>query len=280
MEQPDSPVSSNSTAAPSIDVSIFAVMLFQVFSLVVAAYAYGKIKESGVTADNAIYLGSLFGFVLLAIFMWPILRQNWHALKPVFARPASWPRVIIASIALGILLWLINTLVLIGIGVFQSFAVADLSNKASLVYSLTCESPLVLVLPIFAMSVITPVIEETINRGLILQALLPRGKWFATLISALLFMILHQPSFKPSVFAFGIVVAIQFMHWRNIWAVILTHGTINLLAVTQQHCGTKEFVSGEVTWEFGGVAQLLALSLLFCCGSAWWLATKCRTGTN
>jgi len=85
-------------------------------------------------------------------------------------------------------------------------------------------------------------VEEIPYRGFMLQRFTERcGFWLATLISSLLFLMVHLPGwislnlFKLgsaiSVFVFGVVMAIAFRYGKSLWGPIITHSTNDFIAL-------------------------------------------------
>lgn len=76
---------------------------------------------------------------------------------------------------------------------------------------------------IFA-AVIPAVVEELFVRGIVLNLLLPNGRKFAVLASALVFTVMHTQvqSFIP-VFGAGVLLACIYLHTDNIFSTMLLH---------------------------------------------------------
>ena len=104
------------------------------------------------------------------------------------------------------------------------------------VFGFDCPEPAVLILTIVVTVILTPIVEETINRGFVLQALLHRGRWQAILVSALLFAIFHRPHSIVLATIVGIYLAVQFLNTRTLWACTITHGTYNAVATFDWSC--------------------------------------------
>ncbi|MBT8100053.1 MAG: CPBP family intramembrane metalloprotease, partial [Gammaproteobacteria bacterium] len=81
-----------------------------------------------------------------------------------------------------------------------------------------------------------PAIEEVVNRGYILPALIRNRCKLPVLTSACLFAVLHRPDSMLVALMFGIVVAVQLMHCRSLWGPAIAHATFNLLFVMDGHC--------------------------------------------
>jgi len=277
------PASGNTTAdraSPEIRVSITVVMLFQVSALIIRSFVQVQMVEAGFDTVSAKHLSALVGFVVLSVLMWPIMIKVWSVIREQFRRPASWTRMFLASVTLGVVLWLGQMLALLGYSTVQWEDEQHFSQLTSPIYIFACDNPMILVLAFPVMSLLTPVVEEVINRGLILQTLLRRGRTVAIMASAFLFAVLHRFETIPFALVFGIFTATQMLHYRTLWAVTITHGTANLLIETSRNCVDGFWLPGEITWGIGSPASMIALSLAACTIIAWWLATRVKAGAE
>ena len=95
----------------------------------------------------------------------------------------------------------------------------------------------------FSMAVL---VEEFTFRSYLLQSCLSRGKWFAVLISALLFVLIHYPGWsmlgmKTSfneylndsviIFCLGCALGYLYLKTKNVWACLLLHACHNMAVV-------------------------------------------------
>jgi len=277
------PALGNTTAdrqSREVRVSIVLVMLFQVAALIMRSFIQVKLAESGFDAVSARHLSALTGFAALGFLMWPIMIEVWPAIREHFRRPASWTRMILASVTLGVVLWLGQMLALLGYSTAEWGDQHLYSHSTTPTYMFACGNPMILVLGIPVMSLFTPVVEEVINRGLILHTLLPRGRTIAILASAFLFAVLHDFGGIPNAFVFGVFAAVQMLNYRTLWAVTITHGVANLLVEVSVDCVDGFWMPGKLTWGIGSPETMIALSLVACTTIAWWLATHVEAGAK
>ena len=100
--------------------------------------------------------------------------------------------------------------------------------------------------------VATPLIEETVARGLVLGELTRRNCRFAVPLSAVLFAVLHRPEDIVLAFAFGMLAAHLLLGCKTLWSPIIAHGAFNALVLLDHYC-----------LELPGLGQrLLAMSTL------------------
>jgi membrane protease YdiL (CAAX protease family) len=81
-------------------------------------------------------------------------------------------------------------------------------------------------------SVVSPIAEETLFRGLLFAGLAQRmPPIVAALISSTIFGLFHlTPYWLPALVTVGLVQAFVYYRTRNIWAAIVTHGVVNWIA--------------------------------------------------
>lgn len=268
----------NDLRLTGLDVSIPLVMLFQASALIIRSFVDVNMVEAGIDAPAARHLSALIGFAVLFIFMWPLMNKAWPAIRQLFRRPETWSRMVLASVMLGFVLWLSQMLVLVAIAPLQWIGDGPYKWPTAPIFEVACSNPANLLLALPVMSMLTPLVEEIINRGLFLGTLLPRGRLIAIMGSALLFTVFHVPGGMASAFIFGIFAAIQMLHYRTLWAVVITHGTGNLFVEIHRNCVDGYWLPGHIPWEPGSPALLIALLTPACIFIAWRLATCSKAG--
>jgi membrane protease YdiL (CAAX protease family) len=133
--------------------------------------------------------------------------------------------------------------------------------------SFGCPEPMLLGLSILVVAFLIPIVEEVINRGLILNSLLYRGKIRAVLVSSILFAIMHAPQAMVLAFFAGIFLAVQMFNYRTLWATMITHATYNAMTVLDSECMSTQWnptTTTPSTIATGLLASALAIvGLLF-----------------
>ncbi len=179
--------------------------------MVVAVYlgfgAAAKIAGLGEEpASVVVHLGSSLTLSMLAILI--ISRKGWWR-RIGFGLPAR-P---------GDLLWFILPLVLVAVNIVAGINAASLDN---LVY-------------FFGLALLAGFVEEAIFRGIVLQALAPRGVWRAALLTAAIFGASHALNLLTGsvqayvllqicyAFAIGFAFAALVLRTRLIWPLMLVH---------------------------------------------------------
>ena len=127
---------------------------------------------------------------------------------------------------------------------FVSFGVLRNSNPDAVIgpaISFGCPDPGVLALSFFVVSFLVPVTEEIVHRGLILQSLMHRGRFFAVVLSSVLFAIMHDPQAIVLSFLVALFLAVQMIKCKTLWASLITHSTYNAVVVLDWECVSTQW---------------------------------------
>lgn len=88
--------------------------------------------------------------------------------------------------------------------------------------------PVALALDLYAVSLITPLAEELLFRGLVFGGLRQRMPFVpAAVLSAALFTALHEMQAWPGVFFLGFALALAYERTRSLWAPMVSHAVVN-----------------------------------------------------
>lgn len=221
---------------PAFAVSIAAIMVFQAAALFARGMLERSLIQDGVAAALAEDASYLVVPPILLILMYPYLSRCRHSLRTLLQPGQLTMRLVLRSIALGLILRVMRWS---GITLLIPFGVAaydDPHAPGGPLLGFDCPPAGILLLSFAVMGVLVPVIEEVMNRGFILHALLPRGKILAIGFSALLFSATHGPSSYAIAFIGGVVFAAQALSYRSLWAPILAHAAYNAAAVVDWEC--------------------------------------------
>ncbi|MEG1804951.1 MAG: CPBP family intramembrane glutamic endopeptidase [Clostridia bacterium] len=91
-------------------------------------------------------------------------------------------------------------------------------------------------LAIVVVAILPAVFEELLFRGVILNSLMPFGKWVAIIFSGFLFMLMHaSPMQTLYQFLIGMVLALVVIKTGNIFYTMLLHFLNNFLAITFEY---------------------------------------------
>lgn len=265
---------------PVFRVSVLAIMLFQVCALFARSALEISLVKRGM--DRAIANDASYLVVppILAAFMYPYLRRHWSSLRSLFRPKALTLRLFMLAVILGLLLrvtyWALLT-VLIWAGVIGN---DDPDAVIGPLLGFECPPLPVLALSVLTMSLMIPLVEEIINRGFLLHALLPRGVVASVLLSACLFALAHQPGTYVAAFAAGILLAVQTLNSQSLWPSLITHSTYNLAAIVDWECFQiiwNPAMSDQTLITITKVAAPVAVGgIVLCC----WLVCKKAIGTT
>ncbi|NUL49308.1 CPBP family intramembrane metalloprotease [Cellulosimicrobium funkei] len=147
----------------------------------------------------------------------------------VFGIQRSRPRYLWMGIGLGVAAYLLGMVV----AALYVVATGDSQNVQASYQAGAAGGWILLVLTLFAGSVITPIGEEFFFRGVVANVLLSRLKvWIAILASALLFAVAHGINpVLPVAFVVGLFTALLFRWSGSIWPGVLLHGVNNAIAL-------------------------------------------------
>jgi len=246
---------------------IVAILIIEVAALFVRAFFETRLIDLGEAKPFAHNLSYLVVPPMLIVLMYPILRQHGQFLLSLLRRQDLTLRLFVLSFLLGITLRMTywgGLISLISFGVLRN---SDPDAVVGPTFSFGCPDPNVLALSFLVVSFLIPVIEEVVNRGLILQSLLHRRKVLAVVLSSVLFAIMHAPQAMILAFFVGLFLAVQMIKCKTLWAPLITHATYNAVALLDWECVGMHWNPAGATHSMipaGLVASaLVAVGLIF-----------------
>ena len=223
-------------STPVFRVSILAILLFQICALFARAALELFLVSNGSDRSVANDLSYLVVPPILIALLYPYLRQHKNALASLFQPCQLTFRLCCLSILLGFLMrvtyWATLT-VLMWMGLIKN---DDPGAVVGPVLGFDCPPLLVLCLSFIVMAFLVPLVEEVINRGFLLHALLPRGTVVSVGLSACLFAVVHRPDSYIVALAVGLFLGVQVLNSRTLWAPLLTHAAYNASATFDWDC--------------------------------------------
>ncbi len=123
------------------------------------------------------------------------------------------------------------------------------------------------VLYVFLMCVVPALFEETLFRGTILNGMREKGKVYAVMMSALIFMLMHGgPDQTIHQFILGVILGFVLVYSGSIWATVLIHFLNNFYSVTAIYimglsAGTETEVASETLPSWGSLALTLVIGI-------------------
>jgi len=238
-------------------------MLLQIFLLLLRSWLQLELVANGMSDAVSADLSYLIVLPLMAILFYPILRQFWPHLCSKLKFADLGVMAIAIGVGVGLVLRLFRWGVVIGGVSFGYFVNPDPGSSADLVVRFGCPPYPVLILSLFVMAFAVPVVEEIINRGLLLEWLLKYGQLAALILSSVLFSILHRPETIGTAFVFGLFAGLLYINSGSLWPPLFAHFSYNAMAVFDWDCINTVWNPQSVTGPLRGVG-LLAAALALC----------------
>lgn len=215
---------------------LLLILLAQVFALIAQAWLSRALQAQGYEQTLSHHLAYLVVPPILLVMLVSLLREHRTFLAHLFSLRGLTVRLALSAFAVGILArvaWWSQLVARVSFGVTVNDDPQAIAGPA---FSWACPPLPSLVLGLFVMALLLPLVEETVHRGLLQSAFVPRGPLAAVLISALIFTVFHPPSYVWMVFVMGIVFGTQFWVTGSLWASMITHAAYNGLVQVDWRC--------------------------------------------
>lgn len=247
----------------SVKKLIAAVMLMQIFLLLLRSWLQLELSADGVSEAVAADLSYLIVFPLMVMFFYPILRQFQSHLYSKLKFTGLGVKAIAIGVAVGLALRFFFWGIVIGGVSFGYFVDPDPGASNDLLVRFGCPPYAVLLLSLVVMAFLIPVVEEIINRGLLLEWLLKYGRPAALILTSVLFAILHRPESIGIAFVFGLFAGLLYLNSGSLWPSLFAHFSYNVMAVVDWDCINTVWNPQSVTDPLRGIG-LLAIALALC----------------
>jgi len=211
-------------------------MIGLAFALMVQAGLSRALQLQGYEQTLAHDLAYLAVPPILLVMLAPVLFRHRGFLMRLFRPSGLSVRLALAAVALGLaarIAWWSQLIARISLGITVN---DDPQAMTGPYFAWTCPPLPSLTLGFLVMAALIPLMEETVDRGLLQSAFVHRGPVPAVLISAAVFTVFHPPSSYAFVFLMGIILGIQFWVTGSIWTTIITHATYNGLIQFDWRC--------------------------------------------
>ncbi|NNL55909.1 MAG: CPBP family intramembrane metalloprotease [Woeseia sp.] len=258
---------------------LIAFVLFaEACALFVRSWLQVTLERQGVASWPATNLSYLTIVPFLLVLLFPVWRDRLPALRAAFRRQGLTLRIALIAVALGIAARLAALGGLIGA---TGFGWAyDPAAVAPTVISFSCPSIALVGLHVMVSVVLTPLIEEIINRGWFAEWLTRYGDTAAIVGSAILFAAFHVPQTMIAALVFGLFLGKLFLNTRCLWGPIIAHAVYNGFIVLDWYCLSIVWAPAEITPKtqaIGGLSFALVLVALAFCAL---VVSKKVTGTH
>lgn len=215
---------------------VVAVMLLQVFALFIESWLRIELMSDGMAKSIAADVSKLVAIPLLAVLLYPVVRDFLPQLKSKLRWCQLNPRTILLGIGLGFSLRMVSWSELIAGVSFGFFVNPDPEAIVGPTVQFRCPPLFIMSLSLLAMALFTPVVEEIVNRAFLLQWFVKYGQLSAITGSAMLFAILHRPDSMLFAFMFGLFSGALYLNSGTLWGPLIAHMTVNSMIVFDWDC--------------------------------------------
>lgn len=237
---------------------VIAVMLLQVFALFIESWLRIDLMSDGMSKAIAADVSKLIALPLLAVLLYPVVRNFLPQLKSKLRWCQLNPRTILTGIGLGFSLRMLSWSELIAGVSFGFFVNPDPEAIVGPIVRFGCPPLLIVSLSLLAMAFITPVVEEIVNRAFLLQWFVKYGQLSAIIGSAVLFAVLHRPDSMHFAFMFGLFAGMLYLNSGTLWAPLIAHMTVNGMIVFDWDCINTQWNPPAVSDVTRGIGLLAA----------------------
>ena len=237
---------------------------------VVSAHLLTRSVDPGLARD----LSYLAVPVILFILLFPVCRQEKGFFAVLYLRRKLTWRVLILSIAIGILLrlsWWSHLIMSVAFGWQRN---PDPSAIIGPSFSFSCPPTSTFILGLLVMALLVPFIEEVFHRGIVVSALISRGNYAAILVSAIVFALFHRQFAWGFAFLSGLVFAILYLKTGSLWSSTIAHMTVNAAIQLDWRCLSGQWNPKAETLPLWSIGALASASLLASIVGICWLTKK------
>ena len=215
----------------AMEVTFTAVTMVLVF---VGVIDFSSLTDTYFGLGNTTYL-LLYAAVYTVVFLLPIVVVSLCFKKHPF--PLTPHREFAAADGFLSVLGTVGICILtsVAVSMLMSF-LANFGVPMPELPSVLENTPTSFWLNIVVMAVLPAVLEETLFRGCVLRVLRPYGDWFAILVSAVLFGLMHGNIIQiPFALIVGVALGWLYVATENIWLPIAVHFANNTLSVSMEY---------------------------------------------
>lgn len=180
--------------------------------------------------DNTTYL-VMYAIVYAFDLILPSVLVAWCCKRRYFPLSPAKP-VPPVDVFLGVLSGLGGCIAANFIATYVSFYLQRFGLYPTVSSSMVEDTPTSLILNLLAVAVLPALLEEMVYRGYVLRTLRGYGDWFAVMVSALMFGLMHGNTTQiPFAFMVGIILGWLYVMTDNIWLPVTVHFCNNAMSV-------------------------------------------------
>ncbi len=242
-------------------------LAMQVFftAVVTGLVALDAISYEQVVSDTYLGLGNTgylllyaavytFDFLVPAVAVALLCKRRYFPLSP--SKPLS-----AFDVFFGVLAGVGGCIVANFVSSYVTVLLESLGMSRPEIPQLLEQTPTSLLLNLLVVAVLPALLEEMVYRGYVLRTLRAYGDWFAVLVSALLFGLMHGNITQiPFALIVGIVLGWLYVMTDNIWLPVAVHFINNAMATL------IEYLSMDMSLEMQSGYILLVFSILLVLG--------------
>ena len=217
-------------------IPLATILLFQLSSLLVREWLRASLTSNGLGDRSAAHFSGLGGLAVFTLLLLPLRDQLLRRLKPTLRCPPSWSIAVIRGVAIGVTMRLAGWSMMIALVSLGWPGLQIETPGTTLLLWWQCPPVPKIILGVIALVIATPLVEECVNRGVILGELRARQVPQPAATSALLFAIFHVLHTMPIAFLFGIVMARLVTIHHSLWPALFAHATFNALVILDWYC--------------------------------------------
>ncbi len=224
--------------------TVVVVAIATITALIFRTWLQVTLIRAGTDTRLAADLSYLLVPPIMALLLAPLWRTERRFIIEQLQLVDLSRRFLLQALLVGVLLRLIWWSQLVAGVAFGVYSASTSDVPVGPVFGFRCASPEGLGLGFLVTVLLTPTIEELVNRGYFLSFLRPRGPLIAILVSAAVFAVLHKSTFWPFAFLAGIVFGYLYWSTRSLWSGLIAHVTFNALTLLDWRCLSVQWNPG------------------------------------
>ena len=222
---------------PSPSRQTFALVLIAVTaSLIARAWLESQLVLHDYPRKFATDLSYLAVPVILALLTMPVWRGNYAPAQQLYRPSDLTLYMLIAALVVGLLFRIAAMAPGIGDALVDTAEFSTTADPDPLNIEFSCRVLPGLLLGLVVAAILTPLVEELVFRGYVLQHLRRHGDVVAVVGSTLLFTVFHSFAEWPIAIGGGILLGAQYLRSGSLWPSTVTHATFNAIGQLQAHC--------------------------------------------
>ena len=244
------------------------VLFFLVAALLIRSWLQVTLQQNGFNRTLAADVSYLVVPLILLVTVAPLWREIGPSLMFQFRYSDLSPKLLGKALLLGLLMrviWWAQLTVGVALGWYASDTVPP---QAEPFFKFQCPDVASVVIGLAVMTLLVPIIEECISRGILQTAAMKFGATFAIVLSASVFALLHMSDQWGFTIVAGLVFGFLFWATHSLWASLFTHAAYNSMTILDWRCLSAQWNPAPETIPMTTIGSLAALLLLLLIGAS------------